>query len=187
MTSPILTNRNDGNNISRDPTSFDSIFGTTTAPHWPGAYNIVTNLFVPTNNYVAMAFTVPPGFFTTPPNDIGVHGNYHLNASNFSKAPVAMSISTKCGDFSPPGAGSSTLCVGNNLLADKFITWTSAAGSACMLENGKSYYLNLINASVETVLPNGGGTATSTANTPGANCSGGKCEDTPTNGTGNWQ
>ncbi len=182
MTAPIATNRNDGNTVNRDSTSFDSIFATATSPHWPGG-KVTTNIFLPTTNYVALAFTVPANFFSTPPNDTGVIGEYSLNASNFSKAFVAMSISTKCGDFSAPSPSSSTLCVANNLYSDDFITWTSAAGSSCRLENGKSYYLNIINASVENVLPNGGGTATSTAN---SHCAGNKCEDTPTNTMGSW-
>jgi hypothetical protein len=182
-TGTIQTFRPGAGTVSRDATSFDAIFGTSDSPTWPGSYGLTTNIYLPTNRYVALAFTVPQRFFETAPNNTGVYGIYSLNASQFT-VPASMSISTKCGDFSPPGGASSTVCVKSNMVSDAHFVWTSTTGSSCQLRSGQPYFLNIINAKVENVTANGGGSATSTSNI--AKCPASICVDTPTNLGGTW-
>jgi hypothetical protein len=94
-----------------------------------------------------------------------------------------MSISTKCGDFSSETAtGSSVVCRGNLLTSDSAIAWYGPNSATCALTAGTPYFLNIINADVSNVAPNGGGSATSSKT---SKCTD-KCSDVIYNGIGRW-
>jgi len=157
-------------NRTVDSTSFDSAF---LAP-WPGNIGTQIQFPVPRGGFISLAFTVPLGF------SVGqlptFYGEYEMGASGFS-APTSMTISSTCGDFSNPFTNSSStvLCWGNNLKSSGFIQWhINSQGGRCSLVDGQPYYLNFINATIDNVLPNGGGSATTTANTK---CTGTACSD----------
>jgi hypothetical protein len=166
---------------NQDATSFVKAFGDSGYPTWPGHPGLLTEFLVPQTNYISLAFSVPPTFFTGA--NLDAFGSYTVSISGYS-APISMSISTKCGDFSPPGStGSSTICRGNLQIGNGSggVTW--GTGQQCPLSDNGSYFLNFINADITNVTANGGGTAKTSAN---KNCSGGKCEDVISNGPAAW-
>jgi hypothetical protein len=167
---------------NRDATNYNTIFGDTGYPNWPGHYNFPGYFLLPTGNFVSMAFTVPHNFFTG--LNLSVYGQYTVSESTSGySAPISMSISTKCGDFSSPtDVGSSVICRQNLLVSDHTLTWYST-GSICALHDDQAYYLNFINADIRNVTPNGGGTATTSSTTK---CTSGKCSDVFANGIGSW-
>ena len=168
--------------VSRDATNYTTIYADAGFPNWPGHYNAPGYILLPTSNFVSLAFTVPHTFFSGV--NLNVYGNYTISESTSGySAPISMSISTKCGDFSSPtDTGSTVVCRGNKLISDNALTWYST-GTACKLQNDGQYFLNIINADIQNVTANGGGTATSSAN---AKCTGGKCSDVIANGIGSW-
>jgi hypothetical protein len=157
-----------------DITSYDSIFGESpSALTWPGKSGITALVVLPTSNYVSAAFTVPAGYMAGAPANR--YGQYRLNASQYTKAPVSMTISTSCGDFSNPATHpTSTVvpgCYKNKAGADsQILDWESPAlGTTCALQDGTTYYMNFINADITNVTP-GGGTATTTKAAAGSTC-----------------
>jgi len=173
----ILVN---GNSASVDVSSFASVYGA-----WPGSIFQETATFsLPTNRYGSLQFTVPAGYFAGAPADRD--GLYSLNQTAFT-APVSMTISTTCGDFSDPSNFPGTSTVVRGCYRNKGTTSLSyvvawAKQGTCVLEDTKTYYLNFINADISTVQP-GGGTAASTQN---SKCFSGSCQDPIVNGPGNW-
>ena len=167
--------------VTGDITSFNAFFGTVSHPNWPGSYGQVSRVYVPESNYVSLQFDTG-NFFTG--SNAGSQGNYTIVESTSGyTAPVSESISTSCGDFSNPAqSGSTVICRKNALGANGAIGWTSATGSACMIENNKTYYWNFINADISNVTPTGG-SAVTTAN---SKCSNGKCFDGFYNKLGTW-
>ncbi|HST28196.1 MAG TPA: PKD domain-containing protein [Rudaea sp.] len=169
-----------------DITSFDSVFGAGGTPSqqvWPGKKGLSGVITLATNKYVSLQFTVPAGFMELYPS--GVYGKYTLNTSQYS-APVGMTIITQCGDFSNPSAYPSTSkvvsgCWINDLNSSNgALRWANTG--ACTLQDGATYFLNMINADISTAQPAGGGTLSSSKT---ANC-GSACTDPLTNGPGTW-
>jgi hypothetical protein len=159
--------------------SFDSIF-----TPWPGNSGEIGIFTLPNNLYVSLQFTVPSNFFDLQPP--GFVGQYTIGegTSGYS-APISMSISTTCGDFSSPTITGSTVlanCWKNNKVSDEGIVWhpdgTTGSG-LCKLQEGKTYYLNFINANVSNVPPLGLGSASSTKT---SHCFSGTCSDPISNG-----
>jgi hypothetical protein len=144
---------------------------------WPGAYGTIAMMPVPTTRYVSAELTVPQGYVAHGPDNL--YGEYDIGETG-ATALISMTISTHCGDFgqlSPstvvPG------CVLNGAGPDYFLAWTKS--QSCVLADGQTYYLNIINADISALA--GGGSATSTAND---RCSGGACTDPIANGPGTW-
>jgi hypothetical protein len=162
-----------------DVTSFDSLYW---AP-WPGKSGITAILPMPINKYASFAFTVPAGYMAKAPDNI--YGQYWINPSSSSRATISATISTSCGDFSHPNDAGSTVVTGcwrNKVGVDTAAAiWTKT--SLCALKDGQTYYLNIINADINLVTPNGG-TAASTK-TPLTTCST-TCNDPIANISGNW-
>jgi len=160
-------------------TRFDSIYSYA----WPGA-SVVADFSLPNANYISAVFTVPAGYMTAANAPSNLYGEYYINGSGYS-APVSMTISKSCGDFSNPvNYPTSSVVAGcfvNKRTADQYIAWTKSG--SCQLTNGTTYYLNIINADISLVTANGGGTAASTRN---GNCSG-ACSVPIQNGPGSWQ
>jgi len=160
-------------NITVDTTKYDSIFGQKPTPEtWPGNSGITAVLPVPISKYLSAMFTVPSGYMANAPaNRVG---EYLVNASSFGGAGISATISTCPGDFSNPAAPGSTVvagCWGNKVRGGgRLLFWEPPqhVSPSCVLKDGATYYLNIINADISTVAPNGGGKATST--TPGARC-----------------
>jgi len=155
-------------------TEFDSIY----AP-WPGNASLTAVINLPTNNYLSEHFKVPPNFFASRAGTT-VYGEYTINGSGFSAA-MSMSISKSCGDFSDPSLPGSTVVPGclvnkHNSLSAGPLQWRN--NQTCILADNTDYYLNIINADIHLLQPNGGGTAASTKNT---NCSG-TCSDPVSDG-----
>jgi hypothetical protein len=156
-------------------TQYDSIFGQIpSAQTWPGNSGITAVVTLATSNYVSAAFTVPANYMTGAPSNR--YGQYYLNPSSYSKAPVSMTISTTCGDFSNPSASGSTVvpgCYKNKAGADtSIVVWENPAHTSptCALQDGQTYYLNFINADITNVTPGGHGTATTTKGAAGSTC-----------------
>ncbi|MBS0558328.1 MAG: PKD domain-containing protein [Proteobacteria bacterium] len=154
---------------SVDVTSFNSswaISGT-----WPQSYGRQPVFPLPITNYMAQKFTVPAGYFAGAPT--GIYGQYIVGSSQ-NDAPVSMTISTKCGDFSNPATypGTSSVVAGcyiNKALTGGFVMWSKSYG--CNLADGQTYYLNMIDADISNVTPTGGTAASTTS----GNCVGGVC------------
>jgi hypothetical protein len=155
---------------SVDVTSFASFWWAA----WPGQNGRTGYVAVPTNKYMSQQFAVPVGYFA----GVGstTYGRYAVGTSSNSTS-ISMSISTKCGDFSNPAtypATSSVVpgCWINAAQPGGFVQWVKTATSgACTLTEGKTYYLNFINADVGQVTPTGG-TAASSKN---SNCGPSTC------------
>jgi hypothetical protein len=182
----------------RDVTSFKSVFNLPagTAAEWPGGYGTFASLSVPGNKYVSLAFKVGPNVLPTADSlATSIYGRYTVGESSFT-APVSMTISTSCGDFSNPNAAGSTVlkgCILNRTTANNGLAWRNIASQyGCQIENGKSYYLNLINADITGVQPGGKGSAASYSNLTFANkqknprCPNGTCTIPVLNGYGSW-
>jgi len=179
LSGSITANYFSGGNRVVDATSFASVYG-----NWPGAVESQTAaITLPTNKYMSLAFTVPAGYMASHPNG---WGQYSLNQSAYS-APVTMTISTKCGDFSNPAtdANSSVVpgCYGNlGTTSSAFIIAWHQTG-LCQLNDGQSYYLNYINADVTNAKSDNTGSITTSAN---GRCNASGCTDGVTNGPGTW-
>jgi hypothetical protein len=174
LTGIVQVNYFGGGYKEADATSFDSIYTT-----WPGNPTLTAAIAVPTNRYLSEQFVVPAGFMEKQPV---MYSNYTINASGFN-AGISMSISTSCGDFSAPNQVGSTVVPG---------CWTNKHGPytpgplqwrnnlTCILKDGTTYFLNIINADVGSLHPGNTGTAASTS--PGK-CSG-ACTDPCRRGSG---
>ena len=168
-------------------TQYNSIFGQIpSTAAWPGNSGTTAVITLPTINYISAAFTVPPGYMASAPSNR--YGEYYLNPSAYSKAPVSMTISTSCGDFSNPAThASSTVvpgCYKNKATADTpIVYWENPnhTSPSCVLNDNQSYYLNIINADISNVQPivgnTAGGTATTTKTATGATCTTAGCTD----------
>jgi hypothetical protein len=162
-----------------DITSFDSVYGT-----WPGAVESQTAaVTLPTSKYVSLKFTVPAGYMAS---HSGGMGQYSLNQSAYS-APVSMTISTKCGDFSNPASdvNSSVVagCYGpmGTTSAAFVIAWRQSG--SCQLSDNTTYYLNYINADITNAKSDNSVSIPSSAN---SRCNASGCYDGVTNGPGTW-
>ena len=173
-------------NKSVDVTSFNSVFGTGTGnlSHWPGNSALTADFNLFTSSYIALQFTVPNGFMA---NYTGsdLWGRYSLNTTGFS-APISMTISTACGDFSNPSTYPTTSkvvsgCWLNSSQSSGALTWTKSDGT-CELKDNTTYFLNIVNADISTAQPAGAGSMASTKN---AKC-GTSCSDPIVNGPGSW-
>jgi hypothetical protein len=158
--------------IKTDVTSYDAVWLTP----FPGAIPAGQLVRFDLNkaNYISLAFTIPVGYGT---NHSGFTEWFQLGSSDVA-ANVSMSVSTACGDFSEPTNPGSTVvaekCWKNNGRGTSGIVWQEAPDSTkCVLQEGKPYYLNLINADVSKVGANGTGSVTTFY--PGYNCSGDSC------------
>ncbi len=164
-------------NKSKDSTSFASVFNSA----WPGDYNLAAIIPLPVSTYMSLQFTVPSPYFSTAPSTL--YGEYSVGETGYS-APISMTISSSCGDFSQPGTSGSTVvagCYKNSITSTQYLFWKNQAGK-CQLQDGQTYYLNIINADVSNVTANGG-TATSTKNTQ---CTATNCSVPLANGPGSW-
>jgi len=164
-------------------TNFNSFYQATA---WPGQQiGLIAQATLPNSKYISLQFAVPNGYLAGKPDTI--LGQYSVGISGYS-APVSVTISTACGDFSNPttNPGTSTVvpgCYKNKALSAGGIVWRKT--SSCALQDGKTYYLNFINADIANVLPgNNQGSAISTRN---GQCPAGNCSVPIDNGPGNWQ
>lgn len=158
----------DGMTVQVVPDVLGNIFDSTSnpPPPWPGPYGAAVSISVPKKGYLAMEFTVPPGFLASY-GDQKIYGGYNVGESGGTiGVGYSMSISRACGDFSDPASPGSTVlpgCRKNLPGADAGVTWSNfASGAACELEDGATYYLNIIFADIDGLTPNGGGMAKST-------------------------
>jgi len=162
-----------------DPTSFVSVFNYTKQAQkaWPAAYGIVAGFDLPKNQYLSMAFT--PSALPDPLVQ-RVYGQYSVGESLFS-VPVAMTISTACGDFSKPSASGSSVvpgCYVARARPDMGIIWRNSG--SCVLHNGQQYFLNVIAADISGISP-GSGAAVSRS------CLTRSCTVPIQNGPGRWR
>jgi len=166
---------------SVDVTKFISFYQ---ANAWPGQQiGLIGQPTLPNGKYVSLQFTVPNGYMAGKPDS--TLGQYSVGSSGYS-APVSMTISTTCGDFSNPSTNPATStvvsgCYKNKSLSPGGIVWRKTG--SCALQDGKTYYLNFINADITNLLPGNQGTAISTRN---SQCPAGSCSDPIDNGPGNW-
>ena len=136
-------------NIGVDVTKFDSIWSPMdpSAP-WPAHYDTNANIPLTINKYISAEFTVPVGYFATQPAD--VYGNISVGESGFSAA-VSMTISEHCGDFGQLEPTTVvTDCMKNKLSADGILTWRPPGTPGCQLQEGHTYYLNVIDADISS-------------------------------------
>lgn len=179
LSGSVTANYFSGGNRVVDITSFGAVYGT-----WPGGVESQTAaITLPTNKYVSLAFTVPSGYLA---GHASVMGQYSLNQSAYS-APVSMTISTKCGDFSNPATdpNSSVVpgCYGNlGTTSSAFVIAWHQAG-LCQLADGQNYFFNYINADITNAKSDNSGSITSSAN---GRCNASGCVDGVTNGPGTW-
>ncbi|MBU6199711.1 MAG: hypothetical protein KGP08_08650, partial [Xanthomonadaceae bacterium] len=175
-----------------DVTSFDSVYsvnGTGKQLHWPGNSSLTADFVYPANSYISLQFTVPSGFMSgytqTSP---ALYGLYTINTSGFT-APISMTISTSCGDFSNPATYPTTTsvvagCWQNSILSNNALTWTKSG--SCALQDTKTYFLNIVNADISTAQPNGGGTMASTKSNGTKTYCTTNCSAPIANGPGSW-
>lgn len=170
-----------------DVGSFDQVFGT-----WPGS--VLGNILyfkLPLSNYLSMSFTVPNNYMTAANAPNPLYGGYKIGETGNSTSD-SLTISTTCGDFSNPATyPSSTVvpgCWKNKALTGSLALVWNASGSSCVLQNNQTYYLNIINADISQVQPNGGGQATSTKSTQNATypCTTSTCDVPIYDGPGTW-
>ena len=66
------------------------------------------------------------------------------------------------------------------------LIWHDNDSSSCVLQNGQTYFLNLINADVSLILPNGAGSAASYKDRDLSKCSQSNCNNGLQNGPGSF-
>ncbi|HEX4456287.1 MAG TPA: hypothetical protein VH143_35745 [Kofleriaceae bacterium] len=178
QTGTITVNYYGDGNYNVDITDFDQVWDpiVPTAP-WPGRYGQLADIPLTIDKYVSAEFTVPVGYFETQAQPL--YGNYSVGESNASAA-VAMTISEHCGDFGQLAPTTIVpACIKNELDPDGALWWTGGAGATgCVLEEGKTYYLNIIDADI-SAFP-----ATTTLRTK--LCQGDVCTTPILNGFGTW-
>ena len=158
-------------------TDFSSIYHSSA---WPASLNWIALFSLRKDGYISAGFKPPANYFTASNAPANLYGEYYVSETLYS-APVSMTISTSCGDFSAPGQGSTVVpgCYLNNGVSKSFIAWEiQGPGRTCVLSGDTQYYLNIINADIGNVTP-GGGSATQTCGSP-------SCIDPISNGPGNW-
>ncbi len=154
-------NFSSGGSKVADVTSFDSLYGT--FPGNPGASLYIP---IPQYNFMSLKFTPAPGFITGLPT--GSYGDFTFNEGTSGwGTQVAVTISTSCGDFSDPSVfgSASTVVPGCYEPADfsgSVMQWRAHDGN-CVLQDGQTYYFNVIPATLTNVTPTGGGSASSNA------------------------
>ncbi len=163
-----------------DPTQFGSVYFVP----WPGTYNAIADFSLPVNKYLSMQFTVPSGYMANAPSNL--YGNIVPAESGYS-APVSITVSTSCGDFSDPSSYPSTSTVVTGCYSNKGgintgIQWRKTG--SCVLQDNQTYFLNVVLGDVGAVTPGGGGSAASTRNIN--KCSLSNCSVPVENGQGNW-
>jgi hypothetical protein len=153
-----------------DITDLMSVFGKypyeKTAALWPGGNGVYMHTQIPADNYVSLQFTVTQDELDYPTQgNLPLYGLYRLGAGDGPQPNHSMTISTRCGDFSPSGSGSTVLpgCWANSLRTTDAFTWvkTATGPGQCALRAG-TYYLNVVAADISGVTANGGGSAAST-------------------------
>lgn len=183
LTGPVDVDYAPPGSASTDPTQFEYLFGGVTAPlkAWPGAYGVVAAFALPVDRYASIGFVATPPYLASAATTL--YGGYSIESSG-NEAPLSMTISTSCGDFGQMSP--STIvpgCVFEAAMSGT-LTWRApTAAGTCRLQDGRQYFLNLIDADI-SALDQPGGTAVTTSN---ANCTGGACVVAVTNGPGNWQ
>jgi hypothetical protein len=161
---------------SADVTSFDALYGT-----WPGNSAITPVISLGTSLYLAEKFTVPAGYMAGYTGSTALYGSYPLNSSG-GATPTSMTISSVCGDFSNPTKSGSSVVTG--CWVNKHTSTTPGPlqwrkDTTCILQDGHTYYLNIINADITNAQPNGGGTVTTTKD---SHCSATACTVPVNNG-----
>ena len=160
-------------------TDFVSIYRGTS---WPAQYNWIALFSLRKDGYISAGFKPAANYFSASNAPANLYGEIYVAPTNFT-APVSMTISTNCGDFSTPGTSGSSVvdgCYGNLTGADQAaVVWQKAGtGHTCVLTGGTQYYLNIINADISGVTASGG-SAVPTCTSP-------SCTDPVSNGPGNW-
>lgn len=171
---------------SVDVTSFNSVFGykgVGSQTTWPGNSSLTAEINLATNKYVSLQFTVPAGFMELYPS--GVYGKYSVNTTGYS-APISMTISTQCGDFSDPATYPATSkvvsgCLKNSINSSGSLRWSNTG--ACTLQDNTTYFLNIVNADISGAQPAGAGTLTSSKNDQ---CTSTTCTDPIRNSPKSW-
>ncbi len=133
-----------------DATRFDSVFGyvdETTRRGFPGLADSEQRLILGPHSYAALSFTVPAGLAS------GTAGVLRFGEAQPQSAPARMSltISPYCGGFSTtPVAPLTAACVADDLVPGGGLRWIvgDTAPGFCRLEPGRSYYLNVLYASL---------------------------------------
>jgi hypothetical protein len=147
-----------------DITQWNSLFGA-----FPGNINTVYyNL--PVTNYISLQFQ-GSNFFSTLPVDWAQP--FEMGSSNM-QAKVSMTISTTCGDFRPTTGDSTVVknCMKIGVKTQGLIKGFGNGGdpsSQCVLQDGKPYYFNIINADISQ-LTSTGGKAITYKDGPGSTC-----------------
>jgi hypothetical protein len=178
QTGTITVNYYGDGNYNVDITNFDQVWDpiVPTAP-WPGRYGQLADIPLTIDKYVSAEFTVPAGYFETQAQPL--YGNYSVGESNAS-ARVSMTISEHCGDFGQLAPTTIVpTCIKNALAPDGVLRWTGGSGATgCVLEEGKTYYLNIIDADISSF------PATTTLSTK--LCQNDVCTTPILNGFGTW-
>jgi hypothetical protein len=202
LTGQIMAHYFGAGDMLADPTQFGSIMGRTARfPDmqplpWPGFYGALFWIHLPVNSYMSLAFTVTPASLNGPTQgNQAMYGRYTIGEDTSAggvKPPLSMSISTRCGDFSPVGSSGSTVvpdCLVNRIGADRGLGWRKsgpAGPGICALSPG-TYYLNVINADISKLTSGGGGSAASTKDFFHRDvCAGDGCDVELLNGFGSW-
>jgi hypothetical protein len=150
QTGTITVNYYGDGNYNVDITNFDQVWDpiVPTSP-WPGRYGQLADIPLTINKYVSAELTVPVGYFETQTQPL--YGNYSVGESNAS-ARVSMTISEHCGDFGQLAPTTIVpTCIKNGIAPDGALRWTGGAGATgCVLEEGKTYYLNIIDADISS-------------------------------------
>jgi hypothetical protein len=152
-----------------DMSSFASVFGS-----FPGRFGDIAYDSLPITNYISMQFTLPAGFVENAP--AGYYQWVESIGETDDNTKISMTISTKCGDFSPTtDSGSSVVknCYATNLKFNGGIQFFAQGNPAtqCVLSDSVPYYVNIINADISGVTSTGG-TAASYRDGPGSKCAG---------------
>lgn len=142
----------ESNGVGRaaDVTRFDNVFGhvdETTRRGFPGLADSDQRLLLGRNTYAALGFAVPAGLAP------GTAGLLRFGEAQPQSMPARMSltISANCGDFgTTPAAPLNTACVVDDLAPGGSLRWIvgDTAAGFCRLEAGRTYYLNVLHASL---------------------------------------
>ena len=162
--------------ITADMSSFASVFGS-----FPGRLGDIAYDTLPITKYISMQFTLPSGFVENAP--AGYYQWIESIGETGDDTKISMTISTKCGDFSPTtDSGSSVVknCYKTNLKFNGGIQFFAQGNPAtqCVLSDNVPYYVNIINADITNVTSTGG-TAASYRDGPGSKCAGLQSCDVP--------
>jgi hypothetical protein len=139
---------------SENVTMFENIFGWVSASQrklWPGVKNLLQRPMIGRNQYIALKFTVPTGMSTNN------YGKYRFEETQ-PETLMSMTISTECGDFRPAASNPiAPSCVQSDMYTGgsnpTAIYWklpgsTFPTSTACPLQPGQTYYLNIVHAGI---------------------------------------